>query len=138
MIFADAAAGDVTVQGIIQIVLQGGAFGLLVYIVIFAFPRWNTENRNERQEQRENFLAALREQNISHKEQLDTINVAIKDQTTQIRDKLTEVKEAFGSDPGKICQAAQALREAGIVCKIDDALRYAEIILKERERRKGT
>lgn len=110
---------------IIQVVLQAGAFGLLTYIVIYAFPKYESDNRQERDDQRRQFTVALSEQNAAHERHLGIIKEAIDEQT----DKLTD---ALGSDPQKLCQAAEILKHANI-CKAEEAARFAKMILEKKQ-----
>lgn len=110
---------------IIQVVLQAGAFGLLTYIVIYAFPKYESDNRAERSEQRAQFVKALADQEAMGEKRLTMIREAIEDQT----DKLTD---ALGSDPQKLCQAAEILKHANI-CKAEEAAEFAKIILEKKQ-----
>lgn len=138
MLFAQQLVGGGTdVTAWLQVLMQAGAFGLLVYIVVVAFPRYQKENKDERTEQRQEFLKSLVAQNVAFEARVSETTRAVEAQTAQFKEAIKEqtkdFADAFGSDPKGLCKITEALKEGGF-CQIKDVEKYAEIIARMREK----
>jgi hypothetical protein len=92
------AQGDPTV-GVLNLVVQGGSFALLAFLVIYGLPQWHTKITATQQKEREDFIKALNEERVEataalaekRKEFLD----AQKDQRNEFIGAITRLADTF-------------------------------------------
>lgn len=65
-------------------IIQAGSFGLIAYIVIFAFPQWQRDHRAELRAQQETYERALLVMQSGFKERSTELKGAIDKQTDEL------------------------------------------------------
>ena len=113
-----------------SLVLQAGAFGLLTYIVIFSFPTYTKEVREERERREVAFTGLIDALQTKFGDRNALLRAAIELQTEKLAAKLdthTEVVESLvdklGSDQTGMCKFAMMLKAAGHDLSPDDIRR---------------
>lgn len=87
-----------------QLILQGGAFALLVYIVTVMYPKSVTESREEREKRDSNFTKMLDSQQEKFGSRNLTIVAALERQTSQLGEKLDKHTEGMNRALLSVCR----------------------------------
>lgn len=103
MIFGDANAVDPLAQWG-SIALQGGAFGLLTYIVVVFAPRVMKESRDEREERDKRFSSIIDTLHARFEDRNKELIASVKDQTQILATSLQSSSARIESAVGNACK----------------------------------
>lgn len=87
-----------------SLVLQGGAFGLLVYVVTVMYPRAAKDQREEREKQDEVFRKTLSDLQMRFEARNDKITVAVNAQTDKLATALTQNADRIEQAVASVCR----------------------------------
>lgn len=91
--------------GWMQLLLQGGAFALLAYIVVQLAPRLMSESRRERENREANFAALINTMQEKFETRNQILASSIVEQTRRLVAEMEKQTAMFTNTMDKVCKA---------------------------------